>query len=167
MEKIRIKNLIISENNPPPLIAEIGINHGGSLSLAKKMAKLAVDSGANIIKHQTHIIEDEMSKEADSFKISYVNQSIYEIMKRCALSKENEHNLKEYIEKDLKSIFISTPFSRKAANFLNELKISFFKIGSGECNNYPLIEHIAKFKKPIIMSTGMNSLDSISFQLKL
>ena len=58
MEKIRIKNLIISENNPPPLIAEIGINHGGSLSLAKKMAKLAVDSGANIIKHQTHIIED-------------------------------------------------------------------------------------------------------------
>ena len=84
MEKIRIKNLIISENNPPPLIAEIGINHGGSLSLAKKMAKLAVDSGANIIKHQTHIIEDEMSKEADSFKISYVNQSIYEIMKRCA-----------------------------------------------------------------------------------
>lgn len=167
MEKIIIKNLVISENNPPPLIAEIGINHGGSLSLAKKMAKLAVNSGANIIKHQTHIIEDEMSKEADSFKISYVNQSIYEIMKRCALSKENEHNLKEYVEKDLKSIFISTPFSRKAANFLNEIKVPLFKIGSGECNNYPLIEHIAKFKKPIILSTGMNSLESISISVNI
>ena len=87
------------------MIAEIGINHGGSLSLAKKMAKLAVDSGANIIKHQTHIIEDEMSKEADSFKISYVNQSIYEIMKRCALSKENEHNLKGVYRKRFKINF--------------------------------------------------------------
>ena len=77
----------------------VGINHEGHLSL--KMVKLAVILGANIIKHQTHIIEDEMSKEADSFKISYVNQSIYEIMKRCALSKENEHNLKKYIEKKI------------------------------------------------------------------
>ena len=88
-------------------------------------------------------------------------------MKRCALSKENEHNLKEYIEKDLKSIFISTPFSRKAANFLNELKVPMFKIGSGECNTYPLIEHIAKFKKPIILSTGMNSLESISISVNI
>ena len=80
---------------------------------------------------------------------------------------ENEHNLKEYIEKDLKSIFISTPFSRKAANFLNELKVPMFKIGSGECNNYPLIEHIAKFKKPIILSTGMNSLESISISVNI
>ena len=167
MTKIKIKNLTISDKTPPPLIAEIGINHGGSLSLAKKMAKLAVDNGANIIKHQTHIIEDEMSEEADSFKISYVNQSIYEVMKKCALSKENEKKFKDYVEKDLKSIFISTPFSRKAANFLNDLKVPLFKIGSGECNNYPLIEHIAKFKKPIILSTGMNNLKAYQFQLKL
>ena len=167
MTKIKIKNLTISDDTPPPLIAEIGINHGGSLSLAKKMAKLAVDNGANIIKHQTHIIEDEMSEEADSFKISYVNQSIYEVMKKCSLSKENEKKFKDYVEKDLKSIFISTPFSRKAANFLNDLKVPLFKIGSGECNNYPLIEHIAKFKKPIILSTGMNSLKSISVSVKI
>lgn len=159
---MKIKNLIISENTPPPLIAEIGINHGGSLTTAKKMAKLAVENGANIIKHQTHIIDDEMSKEADNFKISYINQSIYEIMKECALSQQNEEKLKNYVEKDLKSIFISTPFSRKAANFLNDLGVPFFKIGSGECNNYPLIEHISKFKKPIILSTGMNDLKSIA-----
>ena len=94
MAKIKIKNLTISNNTPPPLIAEIGINHGGSLSLAKKMAKLAVDNGANIIKHQTHIIEDEMSEEADSFKISYVNQSIYEVMKSVHYQKKVNENLK-------------------------------------------------------------------------
>ena len=59
-------------------------------------------------------------------------------------------------------MFISTPFSRAAANFLYELNVPAFKIGSGECNNYPLIEHIAKFKKPIILSTGMNDVQSIS-----
>ncbi len=164
---MKIKNLIISEKSPPPLIAEIGINHGGSLATAKKMARLAVENGANIIKHQTHIIDDEMSKEADNFKISYINQSIYEIMKKCALSQQNEEKLKNYVEKDLKSIFISTPFSRKAANFLNDLGVPFFKIGSGECNNYPLIEHIAKFKKPIILSTGMNDLKSISLAVNI
>ena len=164
---MKIKNLTISDKTPPPLIAEIGINHGGSLAIAKKMAKLAVDNGANIIKHQTHIIDDEMSKEADNFKISYINQSIYEIMKKCALSQQNEERLKNYVEKELKSIFISTPFSRKAANFLNDIGVPFFKIGSGECNNYPLIEHIAKFKKPIILSTGMNDLKSISLSVKI
>ena len=114
----KYKDLFISKNHSKYIIAEIGINHGGSLSLAKKMAKLAVDNGANIIKHQTHIIEDEMSKEADSFKISYVNQSIYEVMKKCSLSKENEKKFKDYVEKDLKSIFISTPFSRDAVKRL-------------------------------------------------
>tara|TARA_Y100001935_G_C17283224_1_gene498774 strand:+ start:97 stop:1140 length:1044 start_codon:yes stop_codon:yes gene_type:complete len=162
VKDIKLKNLTISENIPPPLIAEIGINHGGSLKLAKKMAKLAVNNGANIVKHQTHIIDDEMSDEASSFKISYVNKSIYEIMKKCALSKQQEFQLKEYIEKDLKAIFISTPFSRAAADFLFDINVPLFKIGSGECNNYPLIEHIAKFKKPIILSTGMNNLKSIS-----
>ena len=146
MEKIKIKNLTISENSPPILIAEIGINHGPTIKIAKKMAKLAVENGANIIKHQCHIIDDEMSKEANSFKISYVNKSIYEIMKDCSLSEKNELELKHYVEKTLKSVFISTPFSRKAADFLQKIKVPAFKIGSGECNNFPLIDHISKFK---------------------
>ena len=65
MTIIKLNKLTISNNSVPPLIAEIGINHGGSLTVAKKMAKLAIDSGANIIKHQTHIIDDEMSEEAN------------------------------------------------------------------------------------------------------
>ena len=167
MKNIKIKNINISYDSPPPLIAEIGINHGGSLKLAKKMAKLAVASGADIIKHQCHIIDDEMSKEADKFKVSYINKSIYKIMKECALSKVDEAKLKAYVENDLNSVFISTPFSRAAADFLYDLNIPAFKIGSGECNNFPLVEHIAKFKKPIILSTGMNNLESISKSVKI
>ncbi len=161
MTTIKINKLTISNNSVPPLIAEIGINHGGSLTVAKKMAKLAIDSGANIIKHQTHIIDDEMSEEANAFKVSYINQSIYQIMKKCALTQDQEAELKKYVEKDLSAIFISTPFSREAANFLYKLNVPLYKIGSGECNNYPLIEHIAKFRKPIILSTGMNNIKSI------
>ena len=63
------------------------------------MAKLAIKNGANIIKHQTHFIDDEMSKEADTFKISYVKKSIYKIMKECALSQESEVALKNYVKK--------------------------------------------------------------------
>lgn len=167
MHFFKNKKIEISDKTSPSLIAEIGINHGGSLSLAKKMAKLAIKNGANIIKHQTHFIDDEMSKEADTFKISYVKKSIYKIMKECALSQESEVALKNYVEKDLNATFISTPFSRKAANFLQKINVPFFKIGSGECNNYPLIEHIARFKKPIILSTGMNDLESIKTSVKI
>jgi len=81
-------------------------------------------------------------------------------MKECALSEKDEISLKKYIESK-NMIFISTPFSREAANRLNRMNVPAFKIGSGECNNYPLVEHIANFGKPIIMSTGMNDIDSI------
>ena len=81
-------------------------------------------------------------------------------MKECALSEADETSLKKYVESK-NMIFISTPFSREAANRLNRMDVPAFKIGSGECNNYPLVEHIANFRKPIIMSTGMNDIDSI------
>ena len=81
-------------------------------------------------------------------------------MKRCALTEEEEVKLKDYTEK-LGMIYLSTPFSREAANRLEKMDVPAYKIGSGECNNYPLIEHIAEFGKPIILSTGMNDIDSI------
>ena len=81
-------------------------------------------------------------------------------MDSCALSEEEENQLKEHVE-SRGAIFISTPFSRAAANRLNRFNVPAFKIGSGECNNYPLIKHIAKEGKPIILSTGMNSIESV------
>jgi len=144
----------------PLVIAEIGINHNGSLEIAKKMAKTAIDAGVDVVKHQTHIVEDEMSHEADEEEIGYIGKTIYQLMKECALNKEDEFELMNYVH-DLGGLFISTPFSRAAADRLAEFDVPAFKIGSGECNNYPLLEHIADFGKPIILSTGMNTLDSI------
>ena len=160
MQEIQIQNRKIGLNHPPLVIVEIGINHEGSLKTAFEMVDAAWKSGAEIIKHQTHIVEDEMSKEAKKVIPGNASVSIYEIMERCALNEEDEIKLKNYIESK-GMIFISTPFSRAAANRLERMGVSAYKIGSGECNNYPLIEHIASFGKPMIVSTGMNDILSI------
>lgn len=160
MPEFKIANRWIGDNHPPVVIAEIGINHEGSLETAIEMADAAIDAGAEIIKHQTHIIEDEMSNEAKSVIPGNASVSIYEIMDRCALSEKEEYLLMEHVKKR-GAIFISTPFSRAAVNRLVKFDIPAFKIGSGECNNYPLVKYIASFGKPVILSTGMNTIDSI------
>lgn len=147
-------------DHEPVVIAEIGINHEGSLATAFEMVDAACDAGAEIIKHQTHVIDDEMSNDAKKIIPGNTDTSIYEVMKRCSLNESDELKLKEYIE--LKGmIFLSTPFSRAAADRLNAMDVVGFKIGSGECNNYPLIKHIARFGKPMIVSTGMNDITSV------
>ena len=158
--EFNIGNVFIGSNHPPVVVAEIGINHNGSLIEAKKIADLAISSGAKIIKHQTHIVEDEMSSEAKEIVPGNADISIYEIIKNCALSKEEEYSLMKYIQSK-GAVFISTPFSRAAANLLEEFDVPAYKIGSGECNNYPLIKHVASFGKPIILSTGMNNIQSV------
>lgn len=144
----------------PLVIAEIGINHNGSLEIAKKMVDSASRAGVEMIKHQTHIVSDEMSKYARNVIPGHTKKSIYEIMESCSLNEPDEIELMNYV-KSKGMIFISTPFSRKAADRLNKMNIPAFKIGSGECNNYPLLKHIASFGKPIILSTGMNTINSI------
>jgi len=166
INKFKIGNRLVGDNEPPLVIAEIGINHNGSLDVAIAIVEAAIKSGAEVIKHQTHIVDDEMIKEAKKIKPGNSNKSIYEIISKCALNESDEKKLMNHVKK-LKSIFISTPFSRAAANRLKKFNIPAFKIGSGECNNYPLIEHIAKFKKPIILSTGMNSIDTIKPAVKI
>jgi N-acetylneuraminate synthase len=158
--EFEIGDIKVGANHEPVVIAEIGINHGGSLDVAKKMVDAAVRSGIRVIKHQTHIVEDEMSPEANKDVIDYIGKTIYELMDDCSLNEEEEYELMQYVNKN-GAIFISTPFSRAAAERLKRFDVPAFKIGSGECNNYPLIEHIAKIGKPVILSTGMNSLDTI------
>lgn len=158
---LKIKDRLIGFDYEPVVIAELGINHGGSLELAFEMVEAASKSGVEIIKHQTHIVEDEMSKLAQKVIPGHTKESIYEIMSKCALNEEDEFKLKDYVESK-GMIFISTPFSRAAVNRLIKMDVPAFKIGSGECNNYPLIEHICSFRKPIILSTGMNTIDSVS-----
>jgi len=164
--QIEICGRMIGYDFDPLIIAEIGINHGGSLDVAKRMVDTAVNAGIEVIKHQTHIVEDEMSQEANKDKIGYIGKTIYELMDECALNESDEFELKKYIESK-KAIFISTPFSRAAANRLAEFDVPAFKIGSGECNNYPLIKHICSFGKPIILSTGMNTIESVGRSIKI
>ncbi|NLP58156.1 N-acetylneuraminate synthase family protein [Lutibacter sp. B1] len=150
----------IGADFPPLVIAEIGINHEGSLQTAFEMVDAAKRAGVEVIKHQTHIVDDEMTGAAKKVIPGNASVSIYEIMKRCSLNEEEELKLKEYVEcKGM--LFISTPFSRAAANRLHKMNVCAYKIGSGECNNYPLLEHIAEFGKPVILSTGMNTVESV------
>ena len=158
---IKIGDRKIGTDYPPLVIAEIGINHEGSLKVAKEMVDAAYRAGAECVKHQTHIVEDEMSGEAKKVIPGNADVSIYEIMKRCSLNEQDEIELKKYVESK-GMIFISTPFSRAAAYRLEKMNVLAYKIGSGECNNYPLLEHISTFGKPVILSTGMNTIESIS-----
>jgi len=163
---IEIEGLRIGPNYDPVVIAEIGINHNGSLKIAKEMVDSARRAGVKIVKHQTHIVEDEMSHVAKDVKPGNSDRSIYEIMESCSLNFEEESELKRYVEKN-NMIFISTPFSRAAVDRLVKMNVSAFKIGSGECNNYPLIEYMCKFQKPIILSTGMNDIISVKKSVEI
>ncbi len=160
MTNIKIKNRLIGDNCEPLIISEIGINHNGSLDKAIFLADKAIKAGAEVIKHQTHIPEEEMSFEAKKIIPINANISIFDLIKKCSLSEKDEFKLMKYIQ-NKKKIFISTPFSKAAADRLARFKVPAFKVGSGECNNYDFINYLVKFKIPIIMSTGMNSINSI------
>jgi len=160
MTEFKIADRWIGGEHAPVVIAEIGINHEGSIETAIAMADAAINAGAEIIKHQTHIIEDEMSNEAKLVIPANADVSIYEIMNRCALSEQDERRLMEHVQQR-GAILISTPFSRAAVDRLVKFDIPAFKIGSGECNNNPLVKYIARFGKPVIISTGMNSIATV------
>lgn len=166
MKSFKIGNIKIGEKHNPIVVVEIGINHKGSLDLAIYMVDKAIKSGAQIIKHQTHVIDDEMSFEAKKIRPGNANMSIYDVIKKNSLNEKDEKRLMNYV-KSRNKIFISTPFSRRAADRLQSFDVPAFKIGSGECNNYPLVEYIAKFRKPIILSTGMNSIETIKPSVKI
>jgi sialic acid synthase SpsE len=158
MPDMEIRGRKIGAAYPPLVIAEIGINHEGSLEKAIRMVDDAKAAGCECVKFQYHVIEDEMIP--NDVVPGNAKESIWDIMKRCALSREEEAELKSYVEKS-GLIYLSTPFSRAAADELEALGVGWYKIGSGECNNYPLIRHVASFGKPVILSTGMNDIESI------
>lgn len=163
---IQIKSRKIGQDFLPFVIVEIGINHEGSMKKAKRMILDAANVGAECVKFQCHVIDDEMTKAAQGVIPGNAKESIWNIMARCAFSEAQDRELKKYAE-DLGLIYLSTPFSRAAADRLHKMNVSAYKIGSGECNNYPLIEHIASFGKPIILSTGMNDIASIIPAVKI
>jgi sialic acid synthase SpsE len=144
--------------HPPLVIAEIGINHEGDPAKAHRMVDDAADAGVECVKFQTHVVEDEMIP--NDVVPGNADEPIYRMMQRCALSAQDERELKAHAE-ERGMVFLSTPFSRAAADRLAELDVAAYKIGSGECNNYPLVKHIASLGKPVVLSTGMNDVASV------
>lgn len=149
----------IGGEHPPLVVAEIGINHEGRVERAIRMIDDAAAAGCECVKFQCHVIEDEMIP--NGVIPGNAKENIWEIMRRCALSEDDDRTLKERVERH-GMLYLSTPFSREAAARLERMGVAAYKIGSGECNNYPLVEHIASYGKPVILSTGMNNLASIA-----
>mgnify|MGYP005846954913 CR=1 FL=1 len=166
MNELSICSRRIGRGHPPLVVAEIGINHGGDLSVAKQMVRLAASAGCEIIKHQTHCVEDEMTDEAKAIVPPNADQSIWDIISGCALCPEDERELKAFTERQ-GLIWISTPFSRAAADFLEDLNVPAYKIGSGEADNIPLIRHVARKGKPVILSTGMQTIETLRVSVEI
>lgn len=164
MKRIKIERKKIGEGEPCFIIAEAGINHNGDLNLAKKLIDAARDAGADAIKFQTHLPEKEMLKDRDGTSsdstAAYVGESLFGLLKRVELSKEELLYLKNYAA--TKGIlFLSTPFSREAVDLLEEIGVQAYKVGSGEMTNFPLLKVIVEKRKPMIISTGMSTLEEI------
>ena len=159
MHELEIAGRKVGGNHPPLVLTEIGINHEGDFTKAKQLVDAAAEAGAEVVKFQCHITEKEMVP-TDMTPGEISSDRLWDIIKRCELSEDEERKLQAYC-KDKGVIYLSTPFSREAADRLNDMGVPAFKIGSGECNNLPLLEHVASFGKPMIISTGMNDLDSV------
>ncbi len=150
----------------PLIVPEMGINHGGSLEIAFKIVDEAKKCGAEIIKHQTIIPNEDMSIEAKNIKVKVLGKkNLYDLLKKLSLNEEEEFKLKNYVEKK-SMIFLSTPFSRAGVDRLIKIGVRLFKIGSGEFSNLPLLRYVSKFNKPMILSTGMHNLSQITETIK-
>ena len=144
------------------IIAEAGVNHNGNFTKAKKLIDAAVKSGADVIKFQ-HFKSDLLIIKkifSQKFKKKLKIKSTYNMLKKYELNFSQIKRLKEYALKK-KIIFIATPFDNKSADELQKINVPFYKISSGDVNNLPLIQHIIKKKKPIILSTGRSSYSEI------
>ena len=150
---------------PPFVIAEVGINHEGSFDKAIECVDAAIDAGVDCVKFQCHITDAEMIP-TDMKPGEISDESLWDIIKRCELTHDEEVRVQQYCtEKGI--LYLSTPFSREAADRLHGMNLPAFKIGSGECNNLPLLDHISKWGTPIILSTGMNDIASIRESVKV
>ena len=152
------------------IIAEAGVNHNGSLDLAKRLIEIAVDSGADAVKFQTFKAESLVSKNAQ--KADYQKQttdaseSQFDMIKKLELDVETHKELIAYCqEKDI--MFLSTPFDHESIDLLSDLGLQIFKIPSGEITNLPYLRHIGSLGKKVVLSTGMSNLKEVGDALNI
>jgi len=165
---IKIGDKFIGKEHPCFIIAEAGVNHNGDLEVATKMIDSAKKCAVDAIKFQTYKTEDLLIKGAPLAKYQKENlpdaEDQFSMIKKLEISYEDFKYLKEYTE-EKGLIFLSSPFDEKSAEFLNEIDIDAFKIPSGEITNPFLLDKIASYSKPVILSTGMANLEEIEYGL--
>lgn len=147
------------------IIAEAGVNHNGSIDIAKKLVKAAKQAGVDCVKFQTYITENLVTttaKKADYQIHNTQNEDTqYSMLKKLELSFDEFRELKRYCG-EMNIDFISTPFDLDSIDFLESLEMKFWKIPSGEITNFPYLKKIANTKLPVILSTGMSSIEEVS-----
>ncbi len=154
---------------PCYIIAEAGVNHNGNLELAKELIDAAADAGADAIKFQTWVTEKLVTPKAAmaDYQKNNIgnNQTQFEMLKKLELSYDCFRELKLHAQaKNI--LFLSTPDEEDSADFLDELGVPVFKIGSGEISNLPFLQYVARKKKPIILSTGMSTLADVEAAIR-
>lgn len=163
MKSIKISNKLISRYKSCFIIAEAGVNHNGSLELAKKLVDAAKDAGADAVKFQTFKSEDLVGEKTPMAKYQEENtgnsETQLQMLKKLELSYNDFEALKKYCdEKNI--IFLSTPHTEDAIDFLDKL-VQAYKIGSGDLTNIPFLKKAAKKQKPVILGTGMSTLEEV------
>ncbi len=169
IKPIKISSKIIGLNKPVFIIAEAGVNHNGSLHLAKKLVSEAKRAGADCVKFQTfkaeRVVALNAPKAAYQLTVTPKKESQYEMLKKLELSESGHRKLADYCKKQ-KIIFLSTPYSNEDADFLSELGVPAFKIASGQIIELPFLRHLSKKAKPILLSTGMSTMREVEQAVK-
>jgi len=162
MKEIKIGDKTIGDGHPILIIAEVGINHNGSLNIAKKLVDVAVETGVDVIKFQKRNLDKLYQKKLienpnlDSQGLGI----LMDVLKKIELSKEEYKELVSYCE-ERRILFLCTPWDKTSVDFLEELNVKAYKVGSPDMTNLPLLEYVASKKKPIIISTGMSHFEEI------
>ena len=162
MKTIKIEGVDIGKEYPCYIIAEIGVNHNGKLSLAKKLIDASIESGVNAVKFQKRDLKSLYRKE--SLENPNSESQGFEILlaelQEVELTKNGYMEIIDYCKKK-KITFLCTPWDMPSVDFLEELDIVAYKISSGDMTNFPLIKYVSKTRKPIIISTGMSKIEEI------
>ena len=161
-DKIKIENSVIGIDEPCYVIAEIGINHNGEVALAKKLIDVAVDAGANAVKFQKRSLENLYKNDVldDPNIDSQGLEILINVLKEVEFTESEYEEIIEYC-KTKKIPFLCTPWDKPSVDFLDKFQVPALKIASADMTNLPLIHHACKTKKPLIISTGMSTMDEI------
>jgi N,N'-diacetyllegionaminate synthase len=164
VEQVKIAQHIIGDGQPCFIIAEAGVNHNGMIEQAQRLVDIAAQVGADAVKFQTFKAERLASENAPKagYQLTTTDsgESQLDMLRRLELSSADHQKLLAYCQ-ERKILFLSTPFDELSADLLDELDVAAFKIGSGEITNLPFLNHVARKSKPMIVSTGMASLEEV------